>query len=140
MPLGLWIKPPVSPEWYMSDWLSLGEQGALDVVEAIRSAITKQRAHVATRHLELLERHAEPGYRVEVEPLGPKRKTTNPPRLYRLGVDPDVAMSLLKQTTAHALLIAKEPGTWIRKCAHNGCDGFLFPDHPKKMFCQRHQR
>jgi len=134
MPLGLWIKPPVSPEWYMSDWLSLGEQGARDVVEAIRSAITKQRA------LELLERHAEAGYRVEVEPLGPKRNTTNPPRLYRLGVDPDVAMSLLKQVTAHALLIASEPERWILKCAHDGCDGFLFPDHPKKVSCLRHQR
>ena len=140
MPLGLWIKPPVSPEWYMSDWLSLGEQGARDVVETIRSAITKQRAHVAARPLELLERYAEAGYRVEVEPLGPKRNTTNPPRLYRLGVDPDVAMSLLKQVTAHALLIASEPERWILKCAHDGCDGFLFPDHPKKKFCLRHQR
>ena len=140
VPLGLWIKPPLSPEWYLGDWLALGEQAARDVVEAIRSAIAKPRAHVARKHLEFLEQHAEPGYRVGVKSLGPRRSTTNPPRLYRLGVTPDVEMTLLRQTTAHALQISREPNQWFRECQRDGCHELFLVDGGRKKLCTRHQR
>ncbi len=138
LPLGMWIEPPPSPEWYVADWLALGEQGARDIMGVIRSIITSP--HDAPGAVARLEKHAQAGYEIEVESFSPQGRIHNPPTLYRFDVEPDGGMTLLKQVTAHALLIASEPERWILKCAHDGCDGFLFPDHPKKKFCLRHQR
>ena len=138
LPLGLWIEPPRSPEWFIDEWLALGEQGVREITDAIRRVVTGSRVPESSRRI--LEQHAQKDYKIEVKSFSPTRTAGNPPTLYQFAVTPDRDLTLLKQVTAHALQIGREPEQWVRKCARRECDRLLFLDDPRRKFCGAHQR